>query len=78
MILNYLLEKINLTDDEKIKSHMQRAEEIMKPIDIKDSPFIAACLAVGAGGIVSFDEHFKRQTTIKVFDVNELFSEVND
>lgn len=67
-----LLENIKLVPKIYIRSYMKKAEKIMKKIDIKDSSFIATCLAINAEGILSFDNHFKQQNEVKVFDMKEL------
>lgn len=41
-------------------------------IDINDSPFIAACLDINADGIWSFDRHFIKQKTIRVYTTKEI------
>ena len=70
-LFELLIENINIITFEEIKSYINRAEEIMKNIDIKDSPFIACALYLKSG-IFSYDEHFKKQNIIKVYDINEL------
>ena len=50
----------------------------MKDIDIKDCPFVATALAVDAEGIWSFDEHFKKQKEIKVFDIKDLLGQIGE
>lgn len=71
-LFSLLLDNIKLVLKIDIKPHMKEAEEIMKNIDIKDSSFIATYLAINADGIWSFDNHFKQQNKIKVFDIKEL------
>jgi predicted nucleic acid-binding protein len=71
-LFSLLLDNIKLVLKMDIKPHMKRAEEIMGNIDIKDSPFIATYLAINADGIWSFDNHFKQQNEIKIFDIEKL------
>jgi predicted nucleic acid-binding protein len=71
-ITNLLLENIEIISKEKIKSKLKEAESIMKGIDLKDSVFIAAALTIKSDGIWSFDNDFKRQTKIRIYDVTEL------
>ena len=70
-LFELLIENINIITFEEIKSYINRAEEIMKNIDIKASPFIACALYLKSG-IFSYDEHFKKLNIIKVYDINEL------
>ena len=47
------------------------AEEIMKEIDITDSPFLASALALNCL-IWSNDGHFKQQNLVKVYTTKEI------
>lgn len=71
-LLNGILEKVKLVENKILKSHMKKAEDIMRDIDIEDSSFIACAFAIKADGILSFDNHFLRQDSIKVFKLGEL------
>ncbi|MEK6927593.1 MAG: PIN domain-containing protein [Nanoarchaeota archaeon] len=72
-VLNLILSKLNFISDEEIVPFISQAEEVMKEIDIEDYPLIAVALTINADGIWTFDNHFKRQNKIKVFDTNEIF-----
>jgi len=72
-ILSFLLSKLRIVKNDEIKSFKEQAKEIMDLIDKDDTPVIAVALAINADGIWSFDEHFKRQNRIRVFDTNEIF-----
>ena len=72
-ILSFLLSKLRIVKDDEIKPFKEQAKEIMDLIDKDDTPVIAVALAINADGIWSFDEHFKRQNRIRVFDTNEIF-----
>ena len=71
-ILSTLLEHVTLIRKKQLRAFMKRAEDIMKAIDIKDAPFLAACFSVRADGIWSFDTHFLKQNVVRVFDMHEL------
>lgn len=75
-IYSLLLENMKLVSRKEVKFYLNRAEEIMKNIDINDSSFIAAALAINADGIWSFDKHFKEQKEIKVLDIEDLIKEM--
>jgi len=67
-LISELLENIRLISIQDTKPYLSEAEKIMEKIDIKDSIFLAAALAIEAGGIWSFDNHIKEQTRIRVLD----------
>lgn len=72
-LLNSLLQNIKVVPQKMIKNFMEKAELIMKDIDIKDSSFIATALVIKADGIWSYDNHFKEQNVIPVLDIKDLF-----
>ena len=53
-------------------THLYTDEEIMKDIDVKDAPFLAAALAIPNDGIWSHDKHFEKQNKVKVWISKEL------
>lgn len=75
-ILGLVLENVELVPVETFKQRKTEADRIMKGIDRMDSVFVAACLATGSDGIWSFDRHFERQSTIRVFKIEELLEMV--
>ncbi|MFA5246278.1 MAG: PIN domain-containing protein [Candidatus Micrarchaeia archaeon] len=75
-ILGLVLENVELVPVETFKARKVEADEIMGNIDIMDSVFVATCLATNSEGIWSFDRHFERQSTIRVFKVDELLEMV--
>jgi len=70
-LFELIIENINIIPFEEIKPYMNQAKEIMKDIDIKDSSFIACALYLKCV-IFSYDEHFKKQDVVKVYDIHEL------
>ncbi len=70
-LFELIIENINIIPFEEIKPYMDKAKEIMKDIDIKDSNFIACALYLKCG-IFSYDEHFKKQNIIKIYNIQEL------
>jgi len=71
-ILDLLLENIEIIPEKEIKTKLNEAEEIMKSVDIKDSIFMAAALKIRSDGLWSFDNHFKKQNKIKIYDTEYL------
>ena len=70
-LLITIKEKCILIKDELIKENMDEAKKIMWAIDPKDTPFIAAALAIDAD-IWSDDKHFEKQKVVKVWKTKEL------
>ncbi|MDG6224098.1 MAG: PIN domain-containing protein [Candidatus Thermoplasmatota archaeon] len=77
IILLSILERIELIPSDVFIDHLELAEEIMKDIDIKDTPFLALGLAVKASGIWTEDKDFDRQDKLKRFSTKELFNIAN-
>jgi|SRR3989344_1073553 len=74
-LISFLLKNLNLISKTETKPFIKRGEEIMEKIDIKDSSFIAAALAINADGIWSFDKHFLQQKIIKIFKTEDITKE---
>lgn len=72
-VFNSLLNKINLVEDNKFSYFLEKAEDIIGKIDIKDVPFIALALAIENDGIWSEDSHFEEQDKIKVWKTEEIY-----
>ena len=77
IILLSILERIELIPSNVFIDHLELAEEIMKDIDIKDTPFLALGLAVKASGIWSEDKDFDGQDKLKRFSTKELIIMAN-
>ena len=73
-MVSLLLENIEVVPESKIKAKFKEAEDVMKDIDIKDSPFMAAVLSIECGGLLTFDEHFQKQNKIKIFKIKDLIN----
>ena len=66
-----LKDKLILIPDEEIQ-FKEKAQEIMRPVDIKDSIFIAIALSTENNGIWSEDKHFEKQNTIQVWKTKDI------
>ena len=75
-LLLLLQKHINLVSKEKYDDKMVLAEDILKDIDITDSPFLALALALNCK-IWSNDGHFKQQNKVGVYNTKELTGTVN-
>jgi predicted nucleic acid-binding protein len=71
-LLTKLLSYISLVPTEQLTEHLPDAKEVMKDIDIKDAPFIAAALAYEDSVIWSDDAHFKMQRQITAYTTKEI------
>ncbi len=70
-LLLLLQKHIQLVPKEKYNEKMALAEDILKDIDITDSPFLALALALNCK-IWSNDGHFKQQDKVEVHTTKEL------
>lgn len=67
-----LLQKyIHLVSKEKYNGKMALAEDILKDIDITDSPFLALVLSLDCS-VWSNDGHFKQQDKLEVYATKDL------
>ena len=73
-MVSLLLENIEIVPESKIKAKFKEAKDVMKDIDIKDSPFIATVLSIKCDGLLTFDEHFQKQNKIKIFKIKDLIN----
>lgn len=70
-LLLLLQKHIRLVPKAKYNEKMALAEDILKDIDITDSPFLALALALNCS-IWSNDGHFKQQDKVEVHTTKEL------
>lgn len=70
-LLLLLQKHIHLVSNEKYDEKMTIAEDILKEIDITDSPFLALALALNCS-IWSNDGHFKQQDMVRAYTTKEL------
>ena len=71
LLLSKIKEKLITIEEEIILTKFEEAYIIMKEIDVKDAPFIAAALATKAD-VWSDDPHFQRQRKVKVWKTKDL------
>jgi predicted nucleic acid-binding protein len=75
-LLLLLQKHIRLVPKEKYNENMALAEDILKDIDITDSPFLALALALNCK-IWSNDGHFKQQDRVEVHTTKELIKTIS-
>mgnify|MGYP001612638762 CR=1 FL=1 len=71
ILLDQLARTCIFVEDKVVFSKWREAKAIMWKIDPKDTPFIAAALALGAD-VWSDDGHFARQKKVKVWKTADL------
>lgn len=71
-LLTLFMENISIVSDEKVKSKIGEAKNMMKNIDIKDSPIMACALAIPNNGMWTQDKHFGKQNKVKVWNSKDL------
>jgi predicted nucleic acid-binding protein len=71
-LFNLIMENITIVSDKRIKIHINKAINIMKNIDIDDSPILACALAIENDGIWTEDKDFDKQNEIKIWKTNDL------
>ncbi len=72
VLVDALFHRVSVLEDSLVESRMLEAKRVMDSVDPKDTPFIAAALAVEADGVWSEDPHFASQTLVKVFRTKDL------
>jgi predicted nucleic acid-binding protein len=72
LLFNLVMENINIISDKKVKHRMEKAINIMKNIDIKDSPILACALSIPNEGIWTEDKDFDKQNTVKIWKTKDL------
>lgn len=75
-LLLLLPKHIRLVSKEKYNEKMALAEDILKDIDVTDSPFLALALALNCK-IWSNDGHFKLQDKVGAYTTKELTKTIN-
>lgn len=71
-ILHLLLENVHIINDNLVDGKMEYAKSMMKDIDIKDSPLLAAALAIDCDGIWSDDKHLLMQGIVRVYTTEDI------
>ncbi len=75
-LLLLLQKHIHLVSKDKYNEKMAIAEDILRNIDITDSPFLALALALNCS-IWSNDGHFKQQDKVLVYTTKDMTIKVN-
>ena len=75
-LLLLLQKHIQLVPKEEYNDKMALAVDILKNIDIKDSPFLALALDLNCK-IWSNDKHFKQQNKVEAYTTKELTDTIN-
>jgi len=73
-LLGIIMTKVYSTEDGVFNKKMKEAKEIIGDIDKDDEPFIALALAVQNDGIWTDDNHFLKQSAVKVYTTADILS----
>jgi predicted nucleic acid-binding protein len=71
-VMDALLAKVQIIPAGTVLSRWKEADEAMREVDAKDTPFVAAALGVNCDGIWSDDRHLKRQNKVKVWTTKDV------
>lgn len=71
-LLNSILKKIHLIDDDEILECFEQAQELIGIRDIKDIPYLAVALCMDVDGIWSGDKDFTEQDVVKMYKIADL------
>ena len=74
LLLKTLLKYFIIVPNEVLSSYRERAEDIVRKIDIDDALFIATALAFENSVIWSNDKKLKNQNKIKIFNTEEIIN----
>ncbi len=66
------MDNICIISDKKVKNQMKKSIDIMKDIDVNDSPILASALAIPNDGIWTEDKHFDKQDEVKIWKTKDL------
>lgn len=66
------MDNIHIIADKKVKDQMKKAIDIMKDIDVNDSPILACALAIPNDGIWTEDKDFDKQDNVKIWKTKNL------
>jgi predicted nucleic acid-binding protein len=75
-LLLLLQKHIHLVTKDKYNEMMAKAEDILRNIDITDSPFLALALALSCS-IWSNDGHFKQQDKVVVYTTKDMAKKIS-
>ncbi len=71
-VLGVLSSNLRVVSSEQVMQELREAQRVMRSIDRKDAPFVAAVLSIAADGIWSDDKHLKRQSKVRVWNTKEI------
>jgi len=71
-IFSQILFYVDIIPKSMLQPYMDKADYLMKDMDLSDSPFVACALATKSDGIFSEDKHFEKQDKIKVWKTKDL------
>lgn len=73
-LFDILLTNLRVLPARKVAPKLDEALKLMRSIDSKDAPFVAAALGGECDGIWSDDANLKRQRKVRVWNTKEMMS----
>ncbi len=70
--LELIVKKLIIMPDYFYENRMQEANKIIGRVDKDDEPYIALALELGADGIWSYDDDFRKQHRVNIFSTSDL------
>ncbi|MDY6864478.1 MAG: PIN domain-containing protein [Halobacteriota archaeon] len=72
-LIDLIFSKICVVESNVIEAYRKKAIDVMRGIDISDSPFIALAMHLNCS-IWSNDKHFKEQNVVKAYTTKEIMA----
>jgi predicted nucleic acid-binding protein len=76
-LIKRLLKYVTVIPSEILLPYREEACKIIRAVDVKDVPYIAAALAFEGSVVWSNDRHFEKQTQIKVLKTKDMIPTVD-
>ena len=70
--LELIVKKLIIMPDYFYENRMQEANKIIGRVDKDDEPYISLALELGADGIWSYDDDFRKQHRVNIFSTSDL------
>lgn len=75
-ILEHIFSYIQLVETDMYYPYLKKSHEIMKNIDVNDTPYLALALSIHADGIWSEDTDFEKQKIIPVWKTKDTMKKL--
>ena len=75
-LLENMFSFIHIIPAEEYQESYEEAKDIMREIDITDTPFLALALSIDGDGIWSQDKDFEKQDLVKVWKTKDIIKKL--